>query len=142
MPWRGGAGCVVVSAPYGHAGNQRQYKCHHSDTRVMQISQGRIQIKLHGAPATGVIEPIGTEHPFTHRFWFVPHSFLANEAMRDELMGLLAMRALLMVQLHGLLFNGFQAGVVDLHDGASMEKSAYLAPFSFYGKIRLGELAL
>ena len=66
--------------------------------------------------------PIGTEHAFTHRFGLATYLLLANETVRNELMGLLAMRTLLMVQLPGLLLNGFQAGIVDLHDGTGMEK--------------------
>ena len=52
------------------------------------------------------------------------------------------MRALRIVQLPGLLLNVGQAGVVDLHDGTSMGKGAYLAAFNFYRKICLGELPL
>jgi hypothetical protein len=49
---------------------------------------------------------------------------------------------LLIVQLLGLLLNGCVVGIVDLHDGAWMEKDAHFAVFNFYSKICLGEFAL
>ena len=73
---------------------------------VMQVSYRDVEIELRGTTTTGVLMPIGTEHPFTHRFGIATYLFLANVAMGNELTRLLAMRALHMVQLPGLLLNG------------------------------------
>jgi len=54
---------------------------------------------------------------------------------------LLAMDAGYVIQLPGLLLDGGQVGVIDLHDGARI-KSAYLAMNYFDGKIRPTEFAL
>ena len=110
------AGCVVVSALYGHARDQAYDKRLHAAARVMQIAYRRIDIKLQGSPASGVTIPIGAKHLFANRFRLGPHALLANEAMRNQLTRLLAMPALRSVQLPGLLLNGLKAGVVDSHE--------------------------
>ena len=72
----------------------------------MQGSDVRIQIKPHGAPTTGAAIPIGAKHAFADCCRIGARLLFVDEAMRNQLMGLLAMAASRMVQLHGLLING------------------------------------
>lgn len=63
-------------------------------------------MQLHGAATARVTIPVGTKHPFARRFRLGAHLFFISESMRNQLLRLFAMNALLMVQLPGLLLNG------------------------------------
>jgi hypothetical protein len=77
---------------------------------------------------------IGTEYPLANRLRFGACLLLVYEAVRNQLLRLPAMRALLMLQLHGLLLNGLKVGVEALHEGTWRGKGAYFAAFNFRRK--------
>lgn len=90
----------------------------------MQISQSRIEIKLHGASTTRAVISIRAEHALTNGLWIGADAFLSNKAMGTQLADLFAMDAGFILQLEGSLLNGEAVGVVDLHDGVGIEKGA------------------
>lgn len=116
------AGGLPIRLCHGGTRNQGKHKRDHLRSRIVQIAHRGIEIKLCGAATASVMMPIGTKHPLTGRCRIGTGLLFIDEAVRNQLMSLLAMRTLLMVQLPGLLLNGVEAGVVDLHDGTGMEK--------------------
>lgn len=85
---------------------------------------------------------VGAVDAFADCLRFGTHPFLADEAMRNQVMCLLTMSTWRIVQLYGLLVDGLKVGIIALHDGAGIEKDANSAVLNFYEKICLGELAL
>lgn len=124
------AGGLVIRFLHGGARNQGQYERDHLQARVVQIAHRGIEIQLHGAATAGVLTPIGTMYPFTGRCRIGTDLLFIDEAVGNQLLRLSAMAALLMVQLPGLLLNGWQACVVNLHGGARKEKALILPVFT------------
>ncbi len=88
----------------------------------MDMADGGIHIQLHGAPATAAVMPVGTEDPFAHGFRFRVSLFFSDEPVRDQLAGLFTMPALGMLQLHGLLLDRVDIGIVNAHGGTGLGK--------------------
>ena len=94
---RHAAGGVLIGVVNRVAGGQRLHKRHDTLASVMQITDGRIHIKLHGAPTPGPLMPVGAEDPLADCFRFGTDAFLSDEAVRNQLMRLFAMLTLCMI---------------------------------------------
>jgi hypothetical protein len=70
-----------------------------------------------------VVVAVGAKHALADQARIAAALFFTDEAVRDQLMGLPAMRAGLGLQLHGLLVYRFEAGVIGLH-GTGQDKKA------------------
>ena len=122
----GGVGGLLVGLLDGGTGDQGQYHGHYGGTAVMEIAYRLIKIELHGAPTAGVALSIGAEHAFADCDWVGQTLLFTNVAVRDELLGSLTVTAGGVVELRGLLLDGDEAGVVNLHGGLDI-KEAHLA---------------